>query len=67
MIGTQADFDYDAFAELKFKDQAAFGEFFGCVTLAENAEKIAADEEKFLDRNRMTVVVVGETHVTLGE
>jgi len=67
MIGNQSDFDYDAFAELKFKDQGAFGAFFNLMQTPENAEKIAADEEKFLDRPKMAVVVVGEVNVTTGE
>lgn len=66
LLGTQANFEYDAFAELTFKDEAAFGAFFGHVTKDENAAKIAADEEKFLDRAKTTVVVVGETVVTSG-
>jgi hypothetical protein len=60
LVGSQADFQYDAFAELKFKDEAAFGAFYGCVTSSENAAKIAADEELFLNRGKMSVVVVGD-------
>ncbi|KAI1352354.1 EthD domain-containing protein [Xylaria sp. FL0043] len=65
LIGTQAEFDYDAFAELTFEDEAAFQRFFALTQQQpENAEQIAADEELFLDRARMTVVVKGETRVT---
>lgn len=67
LIGPQSEFEYDAFAELKFADQAAFGAFFGLMQTPEVAEKIAADEEKFLDRPKMTAVVVGEVNVTMGE
>jgi len=67
LAGEQADFGYDAFAELTFKDEAAFGAFFGHMNSAENAEKIAADEDKFLDRARMTAVVVGDCVVTTEE
>ncbi|KAI0817134.1 EthD domain-containing protein [Xylaria sp. FL0064] len=64
LIGTQEEFDYDAFAELTFEDEAAFQAFFALTQQPEIAEKIAADEELFLDRARMTVVVKGDTTVT---
>ena len=60
MIGTQADFDYDAFAELVFEDQTHFQTFMGLVGAKEAAEKIKADEEKFLDRGKMKVVMVDD-------
>jgi EthD domain len=43
LVGAQAGFDYDAFAELVFQDDAAFQAFFACVGQAEAAEKIAKD------------------------
>ncbi|KAI1203689.1 EthD domain-containing protein [Nemania serpens] len=64
IIGTQKDFDYDAVAELTFEDEAAFHTFYGIVEQPENAAKIAADEENFLDRSRLTAVVVGDTTET---
>ncbi|KAI0553954.1 EthD domain-containing protein [Xylaria curta] len=64
LIGTQDDFDYDAIAELTFEDAAAFQTFFGRMQQPEIAAKIAADEEKFLDRTRMPVVVLGDTTET---
>ncbi|KAI1190711.1 EthD domain-containing protein [Nemania serpens] len=64
IIGTQEDFDYDAIAELTFEDEAAFQTFYGIVQQPENAAKIAADEENFLDRSRLTAVVVGDTSET---
>ncbi|KAI0912143.1 EthD domain-containing protein [Ustulina deusta] len=60
LIGTQDDFDYDAIAELTFEDAAAFQTFFSLMQQPENAAKIAADEDKFLDRTRMPVVVLGD-------
>lgn len=62
LFGSQADFDYDAVAELTFTDAAAFQTFFGIVQKPENWERIQADEAKFLDTFKMTVV--GETIVT---
>ena len=64
LVGTQADFEYDAFAELTFDDEAAFQAFFARVGQGKAAEKIAEDEEKFLDRGKMRVVVVRECIVT---
>lgn len=51
-MGSQTDFDYDAFAELSFADANAFQAFFELYQSPENAERIAADEEQFLDRSR---------------
>ncbi|KAK6221591.1 hypothetical protein LQW54_001363 [Pestalotiopsis sp. IQ-011] len=64
LFGSQAEFDYDAFAELTFADVTAFQTFFGITQKPENQERIQADEAKFLDSSRMTVVVLGETIVT---
>lgn len=61
LIGVQADFDYDVISELVFEDEAAFLSFFSHVTTPENAAQIAANEEVFLDRARLRMVVVGET------
>lgn len=64
LYGSPAMFDYDAVAEVKFKDEAAFGAFFGHVSSPEHKAKIAEDEDKFLDRTRMTVVLVGDCTTT---
>ncbi|KAI1811965.1 EthD domain-containing protein [Poronia punctata] len=61
LIGSQEEFDYDAFAELTFEDAGAFQTFFGHMQQPDIAAKIAEDEDEFLDRARMTVVVLGET------
>src|SRR5215470_17918869 len=58
IMGTQADFDFDAISELIFEDQAAFQRFFDFMTQPEQAAKLAADEELFLDRSKMPIVVV---------
>lgn len=63
LMGTQADFEYDAMAELTFPDVGAFQTFFGIAQQPENAARIAADEEKFLDRSKTSAVIVGETLV----
>jgi uncharacterized protein (TIGR02118 family) len=66
LVGTQADFEYDAIAELIFDDEGAFQAFFACVSEAKAAEKIAQDEDKFLDRTKMKVVIEGDSIVTYG-
>ncbi|KAI1213213.1 EthD domain-containing protein [Annulohypoxylon truncatum] len=67
LIGRQEDFDYDAFAELIFDDATAFQNFFAVMQQPDIAAKMAADEEHFIDRSRLSVVVLGETHVTAKE
>ena len=64
LVGSQPDFQYDAFAELIFEDASKFQTFMGIVSQEEAREKLAKDEELFLDRGRLTAVVVGETVVT---
>ena len=64
LAGTQADFQYDAFAELTFEDEEAFQTLMGIVGQGEAKERIAADEEIFMDRARMSVVVVEEPVAT---
>ena len=51
LVGAQADFRYDALAEVRFEDRARFETFVGIVG--------RRDEERFLDRGRMGVVVFG--------
>lgn len=57
LIGSQKDFKYDAFAELSFADASAFQTFFGLYPRPENAARIAADEEQFLDRSRSKLLL----------
>lgn len=60
LMGSQSDFDYDPFEELSFTDLNHFQTFFGLTQQPENAARLAADEEQFLDRAKMPVVVLGE-------
>ena len=64
LVGAQPDFQYDAFAELTFEDAERFQTFMEIVGRDEARERLARDEEVFLDRGRLTAVVVGETVVT---
>ena len=60
MVGAQSDFEYDAIAMLIFEDEIAFQAFFGLVNQPEAADKIAENEEMFLDRSKMKVVILGK-------
>lgn len=66
LAGVQSDFEYDAIAELVFDDESAFQTFFGVVSQPGAADKIAKDEEMFLDRLKMKVVVLGDCLTTSG-
>ncbi|KAI1113886.1 EthD domain-containing protein [Nemania sp. NC0429] len=63
-VGTQEDFDYDVIVELTFEDESAYHTFFGVMRQPENAAKIVADEEMFIDRSRLIIVGVGSTVTT---
>ena len=64
LVATQPDFQYDAFAELTFEDEGKFQTLMGIVSQGEAQERLAEDEEIFMDRARMTVVAVEEPVVT---
>ncbi len=55
LLGTQADFDFDAYAELTFADVSAFQAFFDLLQQPEDAARLAMDEEKFLDRSKSKI------------
>ncbi|OTB14880.1 hypothetical protein K445DRAFT_318790 [Daldinia sp. EC12] len=67
LLGSQADFDYDAVAELIFQDAAAFQAFMAFSHTPEKAAKVGADQELFLDRSQLRAVVLGSTEVTKRE
>ncbi|PYH30088.1 EthD domain-containing protein [Aspergillus neoniger CBS 115656] len=60
LVGQQTDFDFDAYAELTFADQAAFQTFSAQVMAPEAAAQIAADEEGFLDRSKLGIALLGD-------
>ena len=60
LVGQQTDFDFDAYAELTFADQAAFQTFSAKVMAPEAAAQIAADEEGFLDRRKLGIALLGD-------
>ncbi|KAJ5868875.1 hypothetical protein N7534_003428 [Penicillium rubens] len=63
--GRQPDFDFDAYAELTFANQAAYQAFAAKIYAPDAAAQITADEDKFLDRLKQGVVLVGEVRVTV--
>jgi hypothetical protein len=60
IVGQQSDFDFDAYAELTFADQAAFQGFAAKIYAPEAAAEIAADEEKFLDKSKLAIAMLGD-------
>ncbi|XXG97868.1 hypothetical protein Hte_004182 [Hypoxylon texense] len=64
LLGTQADFDYDAIIELTFASEAAFREFFQFVHAPEKAARVTSEEDKFIDRSQMRGVLLGDVVTT---
>jgi hypothetical protein len=62
--GSQDDFDYDCLVEMVFESEEVYKAFAGTVSTGENAKKIDEDEKGFFDRQRVKVVVLGDTDVT---
>ncbi|KAJ5626668.1 hypothetical protein N7528_004095 [Penicillium herquei] len=60
LVGKQTDFDFDAYAELTFADQGSFQAFCAKVYAPEAAARIAADEEKFLDKSKLGIAMLGD-------
>ncbi|EEA19522.1 hypothetical protein TMatcc_009656 [Talaromyces marneffei ATCC 18224] len=58
--GQQSDFDFDAYAELTFASQEAFQTFIAKIQTPEIAAQIAADEERFLDRSKLSIAMLGD-------
>lgn len=64
IVGQQSDFDFDAYAELTFADQTAFQAFGAKIYAPEAAAQIAADEEKFLDKSKLAIAMLGDVTET---
>jgi hypothetical protein len=60
IVGQQSNFDFDAYTELTFADQAAFQAFSAKVCAPDAASQAASDEEKVLDKSRLGIVMLGE-------
>lgn len=59
-VGQPEDFTYDAFAVLTFENEAAFNEFAPTTVRPEVVE----DENKFMVREKMKAVILGEINTT---
>ncbi|KOC12663.1 hypothetical protein AFLA70_155g002411 [Aspergillus flavus AF70] len=64
LVGQQTDFDFDAYAELTFADQAAFQAFGAKLHAPDAAAQIAADEKKWLDKSKLAMAMLGDFIVT---
>ncbi|KUL85273.1 hypothetical protein ZTR_07977 [Talaromyces verruculosus] len=58
--GQQSDFDFDAYAELTFASQEALQIFTAKVQAPDAAAQVSADEEKFLDRSKLGIAMLGD-------
>ena len=64
LLGDKASFDFDAIAEVSFDDEAAYQAFINVLGSKEASEKLAADEDKFSERAKMKIVVIGDVQET---
>ena len=55
--------DIDAVFQLDFDDEAACKKFVEIIYQEDAQRKLAADEELFLDRGKLRIVVQGEVNV----
>jgi hypothetical protein len=62
--GNKAAFDFDAIAEVTFDDEAAFQAFLAALAVEEASKALTMDEDKFSDREKMKIVVVGDVQET---
>jgi len=62
--GDKAAFGFDAIAEVSFDDEAAFHAFMAVLVKEEASKAIIMDENKFVDREKLTVVFVGDVQET---
>lgn len=67
IIGDQADFSYDSYAEVVFEDKVAFETFFARLHEKDALEKLKGEEEMFADRAKFRMAIVDETSVTRNE
>jgi len=63
--GDKAAFDFDVIAEVRFDDEAAYKAFLGALAGEEVTKTLKIDEDKFINREKMRIVVVGDVHETV--
>ena len=62
-FGPVQEIDYDAIVELVFDDEAGCNHFFEIIKQEDAQQKLAEDEELFLDREKLSSVVLGDVIV----
>jgi hypothetical protein len=62
--GDKAVFDFDAIAEVSFDDKSHFQAFLESLRGEEAHKKLTQDEDKFSDRGKLKIVVVGDVQET---
>ncbi|KAI0477047.1 EthD domain-containing protein [Xylariaceae sp. FL0804] len=62
--GEQADFDFDCCVEMTFADLDSLQAFKTRMAQPDVVERIEADEENFLDRSKLPIVLLGAVNVT---
>jgi hypothetical protein len=60
----EADIDWDVVTEQEFADRAAFDSWIAAVTAGDAGERVAADEARFLNRERTRSCVVIDVATT---
>lgn len=58
------EFDIDAVFALDFDDEAACKKFVEIINQEDAKQKLAVDEEMFLDRGKLRAVVQGDVNVS---
>ncbi|KAF2017957.1 hypothetical protein BU24DRAFT_449521 [Aaosphaeria arxii CBS 175.79] len=61
LVGNANEVDWDGYAELVFRDELHFQQFFALVNEPDAAERIQMDEEQFSDPDKFKIVVLGDT------
>jgi hypothetical protein len=58
--GNKTFFDFDVISEVSFDDERGFQAFLAALKGEETSKILRADEDKFSDREKMKIVVVGD-------
>ncbi|KAF2122410.1 EthD domain-containing protein [Lophiotrema nucula] len=60
LVGRPEEIEWDGYAELTFRDELHFQQFFAKVNESEAAARIQEDEARFSDSTKFKVVIVGD-------
>ncbi|QKX59595.1 uncharacterized protein TRUGW13939_06732 [Talaromyces rugulosus] len=67
VLGGDQDFDYDALTIVTFKDKEHMDRFNAKTGSPEARQEIEADEERFVDRSKLKIVLFGDVKETVNE